>query len=550
MAIALVTSGNVSGSGNTLSVTGVTAAAGSVLAITVLGVNTGNNAVGVSGASGGAGNTYNIPAGAVAGSYFTSQNQYATVATIWCQITTALSSATVTVTFTGSPGFTEATWASYSGISAGAGTVAATSTPFLTSAGTAASPTVAAGATNLVIAVCSVNGSAASVSNSYALLTDDFSAWVGTTSAGNTSTTFTLSGTPPIWATTIVAIGPTGIAGTASMSGGGTLTAAATVTFPGSATLTGTGTLTAGAVVTLEGAAALTGGGTLAAGAAVQVPGAAAMSGGGTLTAAATTGIPGTAALSGGGTLTAAGTVSASGAAALSGGGTMTAGATVTFRPAAALSGGGTLTAASSGPSIIQGAASLSGGGNLYAGADPAPARFGPPTLPVFPAGYQSRQADFTGWWYDNAGFFQNKVVFRARETVTATTLPNAVVEAIGFDTIDEDPFSGWNSGTLSWGPPAGYSGWYQVCITLWTQAVTSGAAIRVSLGGAFATDLATNQGPTGHGAGVEGQFTVYLIGGQDTIKGLAELLNASASVNTSIAAGQQSSIDIMWLAS
>jgi hypothetical protein len=172
-----------------------------------------------------------------------------------------------------------------------------------------------------------------------------------------------------------------------------------------------------------------------------------------------------------------------------------------------------------------------------------------PPTVPIFSAGRQPQQADFTAWWFGNVQFHQSRVVFRARQATATTTLPTGgTVTPIAFDTIDEDPFGGWSSSSHSWTPPVGYSGWYQVTVTLATAAVNTGNDIRALLDGTYTFDLATVQGSTTHTCGVEGQFTVYLIGGQDNVKGSGSLLNASASIATSITAGRQSSIEVMWL--
>jgi hypothetical protein len=178
-------------------------------------------------------------------------------------------------------------------------------------------------------------------------------------------------------------------------------------------------------------------------------------------------------------------------------------------------------------------------------------ATFPAPAVPVFSsyAGYPPRQADFTTWWYNTASFLQNRVVFRARQATTATSLPSSgAATTIGYDTVDEDPYAGWNAGTHSWGPPAGYSGWYQVAVTLFTVALAAAVLIRPGCSASGAANLAAIQGAAGHAAGAEGQFTVYLTGGQDSVQGQGSLQNSGVAVNTSLTAGQQSSIDIVWL--
>jgi len=172
------------------------------------------------------------------------------------------------------------------------------------------------------------------------------------------------------------------------------------------------------------------------------------------------------------------------------------------------------------------------------------------PDVPFFPAGYAPSAADFASWWMNNAGFHQNKVVFRGSQTVTATTLPDTeAITLIKLDTISEDPYSGWNASTWAWTPPAGYSGWYEITGTLATVALASGDAIRPLLTGTYTLDLATTVGATSVPAGSEGYACVYLVGGQDTVSLSGALYAATANVNTSIAAGNQSSLEIVWLA-
>jgi hypothetical protein len=173
------------------------------------------------------------------------------------------------------------------------------------------------------------------------------------------------------------------------------------------------------------------------------------------------------------------------------------------------------------------------------------------PAVPVFPAGYCPQQADFSTWWYQVAGFLQNKVVARVSQATTATSLPSSgAVTVIGFDTVAEDPYSGWNATSHEWAPPAGYSGWYQVTLTVRTAPMTGvdlyTYMVQTSSGGQ--TPAVGVQGASNVGAGASGTWTVYLTGGQDAVQGAAGLEHASAAVSTSLTAGQQSTMEIVWL--
>lgn len=171
------------------------------------------------------------------------------------------------------------------------------------------------------------------------------------------------------------------------------------------------------------------------------------------------------------------------------------------------------------------------------------------PSVPVFPAGYGPTQTDLDNWWYNVAGFLQQGVVFRASQTSAATSLPDSGASTlIHFDTVAEDPYSGWDDSTYLWTPPAGYSGWYQATLLVRTAEVGADVDLRPLLAGTYGQALATAQGTTGFGAGVSGTYAVYLVGGQDTIGGACELLNSSANVDTSTTAGQVSTFELVWL--
>ena len=176
-------------------------------------------------------------------------------------------------------------------------------------------------------------------------------------------------------------------------------------------------------------------------------------------------------------------------------------------------------------------------------------ATYGPPAVPVFNAGAGPSAAGLNTRWYQNAAFLQNKVVFRASQTTTATSLPDSsVATTIGFDTVAEDPYSGWDSGTFLWTPPAGYSGWYQATLTIRTVTLANNTDLRPLLAGTYAYTLACVMGSSSNGAGAEGTFTVYLVGGQDSVGGACQLLNSGAAKNTSLTAGQQSAFELVWV--
>ena len=170
------------------------------------------------------------------------------------------------------------------------------------------------------------------------------------------------------------------------------------------------------------------------------------------------------------------------------------------------------------------------------------------PSVPVFAAGAAPTETTFNGWWYETAGFLQNKVVLRVSQSSAATTLPDtAAATRIAYDTVLEDPYNGWSASTHLWTPPSGYSAWYQVTFTVRTAAIAGLVDLQPLLSGTYAYLLACVQGNSA-GGGVSATNVVYLVGGQDTVGGACELLNSGSNVNTSITAGQQSTLEVTWI--
>lgn len=171
------------------------------------------------------------------------------------------------------------------------------------------------------------------------------------------------------------------------------------------------------------------------------------------------------------------------------------------------------------------------------------------PITPVFNAGYGYEASDLNSLWMQTASFFQTRVVLRVSQTTTATSLPDSgAVTTIGFDNVLEDPYSGWDSGTHLWTPPAGYSAWYQATITIRTVTLADLVDLRPVFAGTYSYALTTVEGNSNAGAGVSATFVVYLVGGQDTLGAACSLLNSGSAVDTSLTAGQQSGLEIIYL--
>lgn len=174
----------------------------------------------------------------------------------------------------------------------------------------------------------------------------------------------------------------------------------------------------------------------------------------------------------------------------------------------------------------------------------PAP---NPPNISAA-VGTKPQAADFYGWWYLNSLFFQQKVVFRGRQlTTTSSIAADGNPHNIGIDTVDEDPWSGWNAGTVSWSPKI--DGWYQITVCAFMAALSAGVMLVPEVGGSFSQRLRVLASATAHTAGAEGQYLAYLRT-TSTVKAQAALLNAGAAISTSNTAGQNSSLEIVWLGS
>jgi hypothetical protein len=177
----------------------------------------------------------------------------------------------------------------------------------------------------------------------------------------------------------------------------------------------------------------------------------------------------------------------------------------------------------------------------------------GTPSVPDFLAGYSPQAPSFTTWWQNAATFFLGKVVFRAVQSSSATTLPSSgAVTKIAYDNVLEDPWSGWNASNHNWTPPGIATGLYQI-------------TVGVIVAAPGASDVVVSpyaQGPVGvlgntqlaavttsnQVCGGEGTTVAWLTGGQDAVSGAGSVQNTASNVSTNIIAGQNSWLEIVWL--
>lgn len=214
MAVGQVASTSFTGAtGTSRGLTGLTCAAGNYLTIVVITAATGNNPVSVASVAdnvAGGLNRYTVTQGpASAGAFFSGQNQFSSITVVVCEVKSAIAPGdTITLTLNGNATVailpTVTTW---SGLPAGSVIIAAAAQQFLSVTTTAATAAAGARAGSLAVAGVNVNGIASSASGGYALLSGSYGAWLAPVADGNTSTTFTLSASDPIWHTLLVVIG-------------------------------------------------------------------------------------------------------------------------------------------------------------------------------------------------------------------------------------------------------------------------------------------------------------------------------------------------------
>jgi hypothetical protein len=209
--IALASSAGNTGSGSSLVLSGITATTSDTIALGAFGVMNGNNPVTISGVSDSAGgNTWNLPSGGASGYYYSAETSYVGLAIAWCTPANALSSGTVTITFSASTVFSEAGAGVFSGVPSGSVTALSASATYGASDTSLTGPPVSPPAANyLVFTAVGINGYFSAVAGSWALLPEDFCAWVATSAAGAESAALTVaSSASPVWNAATIAIGP------------------------------------------------------------------------------------------------------------------------------------------------------------------------------------------------------------------------------------------------------------------------------------------------------------------------------------------------------
>jgi hypothetical protein len=170
------------------------------------------------------------------------------------------------------------------------------------------------------------------------------------------------------------------------------------------------------------------------------------------------------------------------------------------------------------------------------------------PSLPDYAAGAGPQQGDMNVAATSPLGFFQQRVVFRAAQLGTTTTLPAGLGltrVTIQYDTVLEDPYQGWNPNTFAWQAP--YTGFYEVTSSVSVTGVLDANLFINTLVPAQAGLTAGLIMPAGTGT-AGGSFYCYLVGGQDSVSIQGAIVSPGSSVPT--VNNPPSTLEITWVAS
>jgi hypothetical protein len=165
---------------------------------------------------------------------------------------------------------------------------------------------------------------------------------------------------------------------------------------------------------------------------------------------------------------------------------------------------------------------------------------YAPPPAPAFPAGAGELPAGMNSLVQAPLGFCTQGIFFRA-EQHTAQTVSATTFTIVTYDTIPEDPYSGWNATSHRWLAP--YTGWYEITLgNNVTAAVDIAACVLVT--GTTRTFLAQQQAGFGAG-GANGSIILPLIGTEDYVQGQI-WTNPGATLDTNT--GRYSSLEIAFV--
>jgi len=167
-----------------------------------------------------------------------------------------------------------------------------------------------------------------------------------------------------------------------------------------------------------------------------------------------------------------------------------------------------------------------------------------PQSVPFWPAGYQADTELFNNLGQQTLGWLANRFMFRATRNAAQGIVSNTNT-LITYDTILEDPYSGWQTlQPAGWTVP--FTGWYEIT----TTSTNTGAAVFLATGANisglynfFSADILTSASFAG---GSHGTYTVQLNGGTDYVSGF--IYSGNGGSTTGSTNGFRCSIEILYL--
>lgn len=171
-----------------------------------------------------------------------------------------------------------------------------------------------------------------------------------------------------------------------------------------------------------------------------------------------------------------------------------------------------------------------------------------PPVPFNWTAGFFPQYTDFNTDIRDAFTFLTKKTVFRARQS-TVQSIANNSITALNLQTVTEDTYSGWNSGTFTY--TVQETGLYQISGCYYSNGATTGIGqvYLIQTGGPAVCGGSVNI-PSGTDWGSPLLMTLFLVGGVDTIQ-LAGSQTSGGALNTFQAGINQASyMEIMWCGS
>jgi hypothetical protein len=167
---------------------------------------------------------------------------------------------------------------------------------------------------------------------------------------------------------------------------------------------------------------------------------------------------------------------------------------------------------------------------------------YAPPAVPVFATGYDYQPAGLDALIQAPLGFQSQGIVFRAEQHTGQPFAGGGTWTTVGYDTVLEDPYSGWD-GTSKWTAP--YTGWYEITVTNVITTLNAVIEAAVLQSGATRYELSCEAVAFALPGGTCGAVTLPMTGGADYVQG--QIFSTAAGTFNTVD-GRYSSIEITFV--